>query len=118
MKIRMLLLSLFVSIQVQAHAPYEQLEHIDSRASRAESEILSVSALSDFYPKESHFSPLQYKAFETSLAGVSAPEKQRGVAKADLDEKAGRVDWTTAIIVVCVAFFVYLINKSKKLDID
>lgn len=116
MKIMMLLLSLFVSIQ--AHALNENPEHINQSASGVNIEILLVSAFPDFNAQQSLLPAIQYDKIETKLAGVSTAETQREVVKADLDEKEGRVDWKTAIIVLCVAFFVYSINRSKKQDID
>ena len=33
-------------------------------------------------------------------------------------EEAGQVDWKTTLILLCVAFLVYWINKSKRQDVD
>ncbi|ANU28257.1 hypothetical protein [Planococcus versutus] len=55
----------------------------------------------------------KYIAIETQIAGVSITETKSPLVKADLDEEAGRINWITAIIIVCIAFLVYLINRKK-----
>lgn len=115
MKIMMLLLSLFVSIQV--YVPNDKTEQFDSEINSLKSELL-LNTLSAFYPEELLLPKIQHEIVETKLAGVSTAEKNSKVSKADLDDKAGQIDWSTAIIILCVAFFVYLINKSKKQTID
>ncbi|ANU10805.1 hypothetical protein A1A1_17655 [Planococcus antarcticus DSM 14505] len=49
---------------------------------------------------------------------VPKVEAEQKVAKANLDEEAGQVNWETAIIVMCIAFLVYLINRKKRQDIE
>lgn len=61
---------------------------------------------------------IQIAVIKTQLAGVSKVKAEQEVAKADLDEEAGRVNWGTAIIVMCIAFLVYLINRKKQQDIE
>lgn len=116
MKIMMLLLSLFVSIQV--YVPNEETEQFDSAINSSNSELLLLNTLSAFIPEELLLPRIQHEVVETKLAGVSTAEKNSKVSKADLDDKAGQIDWSTAIIILCVAVFVCLINKSKKQNID
>ncbi|WP_142826313.1 hypothetical protein [Planococcus soli] len=118
MKKMMLLLSLLASIKIQAYTLNENPEHINQAVSGANTEILLVYAFPDFNHPQSLLPAIQTDKIETELAGVSTAETQREVVKADLDEKEGRLDWKTGIIVLCVAFFVYSINKGKKQDID
>ena len=115
MKKAMLLLCLSLFLSSGVHAlPSEQLGNRNRDVPTA----LLLEAVPGAYPQKSLLPAIQYARSETKLTGMSSAQTKREVVKADLDEEAGQVDWKTAIIVLCVAFLVYLINKSKRQDID
>lgn len=115
MKVIMLLLSLFVSIH--AYGPNEKPGHFDNGMHSNQTKSL-LSALPTLYLEQSLPPKIQDFRFETQLAGVSKADQDSQVAKSGLDEKAGSVNWTTAILILCVAGIVYLINRNKKQDMD
>lgn len=113
----LLCLSLFLSSGVQAHVLSEKLEdrnHVDGDVPMA----ILLEAVPDAYPQTAHLPAIQSAKAETKLAGMSSAQTKREVVKAGLDKEAGQIDWKTVIIVLCVAFLVYWINKSKRQDID
>lgn len=113
----LLCLSLFLPSDVQANVPGGQLENRNHVEGDMQTAIL-LEAVPDAYPQKAHLPAIQYTRLEIKLADMSSAEMKRELVKADLDEEAGQVDWKTAIIVLCVAFLVYWINKSKRQDID
>lgn len=119
MKKTMLLfcMSLFVSIGAQAHAPNKETEYRNCGGSKLPAVVL-LDEIVDADVQISSLPVIHYAKIHTHLAGMSTAETKRQVVKADLDKEAGKVDWKTALIVLGVAFLVYLINKSKQQDID
>ena len=102
----LLYLSLFLSNDVQAHVPGEQLEnryHVEGDVQTA----ILLEAVPDAYPQKAHLPSRQYTRPEIKLADMSSAEMKRELVKTDLNGEAGQVDWKTAIIVLCVAFLVY-----------
>ena len=101
MKKTMLVLCLFVSGQAQVYATNEKPAYINTAVGEMQQETMIYYAMAD-----------------TQTAGASKSGAQQGLVKAGLDKEAGRVDWGTAMIVLGVAFLVYLINRKKKQDIE
>lgn len=59
---------------------------------------------------------IQFAVIEPSVAEAPPAETKNTVVKADVDPEAGRVDWITAVIILGVAFLVYLIYRRKRQD--
>lgn len=62
--------------------------------------------------------PIQFAVIEPSMAEGPPDETKNTVVKADVDPEAGRMDWMTAVIILGVAFLVYLIYRRKRQDVN
>ncbi|TWT07792.1 hypothetical protein FQV26_08245 [Planococcus sp. CPCC 101016] len=111
-KILFLILSLFVSHQALTQLLDEKSVTTDCLRTNQAIELVLLNA--EVKEKQQTLDV----GSEMKFSGISVAERKTEVVKADLDEEAGRVNWGTAVIVLCVAFCVYLINRSKRQDIE
>ncbi|MBT2571452.1 hypothetical protein [Planococcus sp. ISL-110] len=127
MKKTMLMLCLLLAGQAQAYGTHEKPAYSNMAVSEAASAVLLQAQFERLtaarFPTETELldggktqqgTAIHHAVIKTQIAGASTAETKKGLAKADLDEEAGRVDWGTAIIILCVAFLVYLINRKKR----
>lgn len=112
-KMLFLILSLFVSHQALIQLINEK--PVGAGSGRTD-QAIEMSLLSENVKGQQQ--TIEGAISEIKFSGVSVAERKPEVIKADLDEEAGRVNWGTAVIVLCVAFCVYLINRSKRQDIE
>lgn len=116
MKKAMLVLALSLSVTIQLTANATNEKPLNATADNAaEFSAMRLEAPAEF---EQQDPAVPSSATDTQVAAVSTTETKHALIKTDLDEEAGRVDWRTAVIVLCVAFLVYVINRKKRQDIE
>lgn len=113
-----LVCTLFLSIGVEFHPNNLKVEGPDLSTGQVPVVIWSTIKIPDLLQQDSIYPIFQLRDIDAKVAGVSTVGAKNEVVKAGLDAEAGRVNWRTAMIVFLVAIFVYLINKSKKQDIE
>lgn len=57
---------------------------------------------------------IQFAVIEPDFAEAPPAETKDKVIKADVDSEAGRINWVTGVIVLGIAFLVYLIYRRKR----
>jgi hypothetical protein len=55
---------------------------------------------------------------ERDIAEALTAETKDTAIKADVDPEAGRINWVTAVTILGVALFVYLIYRRNRKDIE
>ena len=115
--IRLLFFCLLLSNGVQTVVPSDHSKYRDE-VDYVLAQPLLLKVAPDTSPQTSLLPAIQTIRTDTKLAGVSSAHMKQEVVKADFDGDDGQVDWKTVLIVLCVAFLVYWINRSKRRDID